>query len=158
MFRRLRIRFIVVASLAISILMVAVLGITTSVRHYQTQREITAVLEVLSDNKGSFPSLDEAQKKLGRPTTQDTLSQYRFVSAQIDSDKQVSHVDTRNISELSQKDVEYYAVKLFRKGEESGRFRAGNRYYAYQLKTLDSHSQQIIILDATWILADYLMF
>lgn len=155
MFRRLRIRFIVVASLAISILMVAVLGITTSVRYYQTQREITAVLEVLSDNKGSFPSLDEAQKKLGRPTTQDTLSQYRFVSAQIDSDKQVSHVDTRNISELSQKDVEYYAVKLFRKGEESGRFRADNRYYAYQFKTLDSHSQQIIILDATWILADY---
>lgn len=155
MFRRLRIRFIVIVSLAISILMAAVLGITTSVRYFQTQRDISSVLEVLSDNRGSFPSLDEAQKKLGRPTTQDTLSQYRFLSAQIDNDGNVSHVDTSKISELSQKDVEHYAVSLVRKGKQSGRFKDDNRYYAYQLKKISNRSQQIIILDASWILADY---
>lgn len=67
MFKRLRIRFILVASLAISILMATILGITTSVRYFQTQGEISAVLEVLSENKGSFPSLDETNKKLGQP-------------------------------------------------------------------------------------------
>lgn len=78
MFKRLRLRFILIASLAISVLIAGVLGVTTAVRYYQTQRDISLVLQVLSDNKGSFPSLNEDEKQLGRPTSQDSLSQYRF--------------------------------------------------------------------------------
>ena len=155
MFRRLRIRFILIASIAISILMAAVLGITTTTRYFQTQREISAVLQVLSDNKGTFPSPDRIQERLGHPTNQDTLSQYRFFSAQVDKDGLVTKLDTSNISEISVTDAEKYAKKIVAEGNQTGRFTDDRRYYAYQLTKLASGAQQIIILDVSIILSDF---
>ncbi|MGV3011208.1 sensor histidine kinase [Streptococcus thoraltensis] len=155
MFKRLRIRFILVASLAISILMATILGITTSVRYFQTQGEISAVLEVLSENKGSFPSLDETKKKLGQPTNKDTLSKYRFLSARIASDGTVYDINTSNISELSPEEAISYAESLAKSGHETGHFSDGLRYYAYQVNQLKSEETFVVLLDATGILAEY---
>ncbi|MGT2832921.1 sensor histidine kinase [Streptococcus halotolerans] len=155
MFKRLRIRFILVASLAISILMATILGITTSIRYFQTQGEISSVLEVLSENKGSFPSLDETEKRLGQPTSKDTLSKYRFVSARIASDGTVYDLNTSNISELSSEEAIAYAENLAKSGHETGRFSDGLRYYAYQVNHLKNKETFVVLLDTTVILAEY---
>ncbi|MFW5458956.1 sensor histidine kinase [Streptococcus hyovaginalis] len=155
MFKRLRIRFILIASLAISILMAGVLGVTTAVRYYQTQRDISLVLQLLSDNKGNFPSLNEAEKQLGRPTSQDSLNQYRFLSVRIDEHQKVSDIDASNIYELSETDAQTYTEKLIKGNKKVGRFWDGDRYYAYHIRSIGNNQQLLIILDATNNMMDY---
>ena len=54
MFRRLRLQFITIASLAILFILVFTVGIINTVRSFQTEQEISKVLNILTENNGSF--------------------------------------------------------------------------------------------------------
>ena len=54
MFRRLRLQFITIASLAILFILVFTVGIINTVRSFQTEQEISKVLNTLTENNGSF--------------------------------------------------------------------------------------------------------
>ena len=54
MFRRLRLQFITIASLAILFILVFTVGIINTVRAFQTEQEISKVLNTLTENNGSF--------------------------------------------------------------------------------------------------------
>ena len=61
MFRRLRLQFITIASLAILFILVFTVGIINTVRSFQTEQEISKVLNTLTENNGSF---GKTKKKL----------------------------------------------------------------------------------------------
>ena len=52
MFRRLRLQFITIASLAILFILVFTVGIINTVRSFQTEKEISKVLNTLTENNG----------------------------------------------------------------------------------------------------------
>ena len=54
MYRRLRLQFITIASLAILFILIFTVGIINAVSSFQTEQEITKVLNTLTENNGSF--------------------------------------------------------------------------------------------------------
>ena len=64
MFRKLRVRFILIASVAVTGILFFLVGALNSVRFLQTTGEIQAVLNILSDNQGEFPSVQATAQAL----------------------------------------------------------------------------------------------
>jgi len=64
MFRKLKIRFILLASAAIVCILLTMIAVLNSVRFLQTNGEIQAVLNILSANNGDFPSVEETAESL----------------------------------------------------------------------------------------------
>ena len=63
MFRRLRLQFITIASLAILFILVFTVGIINTVRSFQTEQEISKVLNTLTENNGSFGKTKKIKEK-----------------------------------------------------------------------------------------------
>ncbi|MDO4205941.1 MAG: two-component sensor histidine kinase, partial [Streptococcus gallolyticus] len=131
MFRKLRIRFIAIASLAILIVLFSVVGVLNSARHIQTVNEINKILTLISDNGGTFPSVSKATSELGNTVSVDTLFQYRYFSAVIDEDGNITSLNSSNISDLTDEQVESYLTKINKSGDTSGDFRYNNHTYSY---------------------------
>ena len=73
MFNRIRIRFIMIASIAIFIILSSIVGIINTARCYQSQQEINRILHLISSNKGKLPGTTESSKRLGTKLSEDCL-------------------------------------------------------------------------------------
>ena len=149
MFRKLRIRFIAIASLAILIVLFSVVGVLNSARHIQTVNEINKILTLISDNGGTFPSVSKATSELGNTVSVDTLFQYRYFSAVIDEDGNIISLNSSNISDLTDEQVESYLTKINKSGDTSGDFRYNNHTYSYLVTDESDDSTLIVVLDST---------
>ena len=89
MFRRLRLQFITIASLAILFILVFTVGIINTVRSFQTEQEISKVLNTLSENTGSFGKTTKLRsiKDVRFPS-----DSFRFFSVTLSGDKVVSRI------------------------------------------------------------------
>ncbi|CCF02503.1 Two component system histidine kinase [Streptococcus macedonicus ACA-DC 198] len=149
MFRKLRIRFIAIASLAILIVLFSVVGVLISARHIQTVNEINKILTLISDNDGTFPSVSKATSELGNTVSVDTLFQYRYFSAVIDKDGNITSLNSSSISDLTDEQVESYLTKINKSGDRSGDFRYNNHTYSYLVTDESDDSKLIVVLDST---------
>lgn len=149
MFRKLRIRFIAIASLAILIVLFSVVGVLISARHIQTANEINKILTLISDNGGTFPSVSKATSELGNTASVDTLFQYRYFSAVIDEDGNITSLNSSSISDLTDEQVESYLTKINKSGDTSGDFRYNNHTYSYLVRDESDDSKLIVVLDST---------
>ena len=73
MFRRLRLQFITIASLAILFILVFTVGIINTVRSFQTEQEISKVLNTLTENNGSFGKTKKIETNQGREIPSDSF-------------------------------------------------------------------------------------
>ncbi len=149
MFRKLRIRFIAIASLAILIVLFSVVGVLNSAHHLQTVNEINKILTLIADNDGTFPSVSKATSELGDTVSVDTLFQYRYFSATIDEDDNIISLNSSNISDLSDEQAENYLIKINDSGDTTGNFRYNNHTYFYLVTSESDNSTLIVVLDST---------
>ena len=88
MFRKLRVRFILIASVAVTGILFFLVGALNSVRFLQTTREIQAVLNILSDNQGEFPSVQATAQALDNDRISiDTEKEEIIILDSYDADK-----------------------------------------------------------------------
>ena len=66
MFRRLRLQFIVVATIAVSIMLISVIGILNASKYATSEKRINKILDLLSENNGVLPDEEVVEKILGR--------------------------------------------------------------------------------------------
>ena len=149
MFRKLRIRFIAIASLAILIVLFSVVGVLNSVRHVQTVTEINKILTLIADNNGTFPSVSKVTSELGNTVSVDTLFQYRYFSAVIDKDGAIISLNANNISDLTDEQVEHHLFQINKSGDRSGDFRYNRHTYSYLVTEEPNNSTLIVVLDST---------
>ncbi|WP_045797833.1 ATP-binding protein [Streptococcus equinus] len=148
MFRKLRIRFIAIASLAILLVLFSVVGVLNSARHVQTVDEINKILNLLADNGGSFPSISKTTSELGDTVSTDTLFQYRYFSAKINQNGNIISMNSSNISDLSDQQVEEFLVKVSKSRNTRDDFSFNHHTYSY-LVTEDKGVKSIVVLDST---------
>lgn len=148
MFRKLRIRFIAIASLAILLVLFSVVGVLNSARHVQTVDEINEILNLLADNGGSFPSISKTTSELGDTVSTDTLFQYRYFSAKINQNGNIISMNSSNISDLSDQQVEEFLVKASKSRNTRDDFSFNHHTYSY-LVTEDKGVKSIVVLDST---------
>jgi len=151
MFRKLKIRFILLASAAIVCILLTMIAILNSVRFLQTNGEIQAVLNILSANNGDFPSVEETAESLQNDRiTIDTIYQYRYFSVVYKEDKTLYSTNLDHLSNLSKEQALSYANKVIKDSRSSGVFKVGSQFYSYQI-TQDSKTKRylLVVLDST---------
>ena len=149
MFRKLRLRFIAIASLAILIVLFSVVGVLNSARHVQTVDEINKILTLLSDNGGSFPSISKTTSELGDTVSVDTLFQYRYFSAKMDHDGNIISLNFSNISDLTDQDVKEFLERISHSKDTRGDFSYHHHTYSYMMSQTSRRSDLIVVLDST---------
>ena len=112
MFRRLRIQFIVAATVAVIVMLISVICILNASKYAVSENRINKILDLLSENGGVLPDEDIVEKILGRKTNSDIIIQYRYFSAQVDKSNKVITMNTANIANLSDTDVVFYVKKM----------------------------------------------
>ena len=151
MFRKLKIRFILLASAAIVCILLTMIAVLNSVRFLQTNGEIQAVLNILSANNGDFPSVEETAESLQNDRiTIDTIYQYRYFSVVYKEDKTLYSTNLDHLSNLSKEQALSYANKVIKNSRSSGVFKVGSQFYSYQI-TQDSKTRRylLVVLDST---------
>ena len=151
MFRKLKIRFILLASAAIVCILLTMIAVLNSVRFLQTNGEIQAVLNILSTNNGDFPSVEETAESLQNDRiTIDTIYQYRYFSVVYKEDKTLYSTNLDHLSNLSKEQALSYANKVIKNSRSSGVFKVGSQFYSYQI-TQDSKTKRylLVVLDST---------
>ena len=151
MFRKLKIRFILLASAAIVCILLTMIAVLNSVRFLQTNGEIQAVLNILSANNGDFPSVEETAESLQNDRiTIDTIYQYRYFSVVYKEDKTLYSTNLDHLSNLSKEQALSYANKVIKDSRISGVFKVGSQFYSYQI-TQDSKTKRylLVVLDST---------
>mgnify|MGYP000927712575 FL=1 len=151
MFRKLKIRFILLASAAIVCILLTMIAVLNSVRFLQTNGEIQAVLNILSANNGDFPSVEETAESLQNDRiTIDTIYQYRYFSVVYKEDKTLYSTNLDHLSNLSKEQALGYANKVIKNSRSSGGFKVGSQFYSYQI-TQDSKTKRylLVVLDST---------
>lgn len=151
MFRKLKIRFILLTSAAIVCILLTMIAVLNSVRFLQTNGEIQAVLNILSANNGDFPSVEETAESLQNDRiTIDTIYQYRYFSVVYKEDKTLYSTNLDHLSNLSKEQALSYANKVIKDNRSSGIFKVGSQFYSYQI-TQDSKTKRylLVVLDST---------
>jgi len=151
MFRKLKIRFILLASAAIVCILLTMIAVLNSVRFLQTNGEIQAVLNILSANNGDFPSVEETAESLQNDRiTIDTIYQYRYFSVVYKEDRTLYSTNLDHLSNLSKEQALSYANKVIKDSRSSGVFKVGSQFYSYQI-TQDSKTKRylLVVLDST---------
>ena len=151
MFRKLKIRFILLASAAIVCILLTMIAVLNSVRFLQTNGEIQAVLNILSANNGDFPSVEETAESLQNDRiTIDTIYQYRYFSVVYKEDKTLYSTNLDHLSNLSKEQALSYANKVIKNSRSTGVFKVGSQFYSYQI-TQDSKTKRylLVVLDST---------
>lgn len=149
MFRKLRLRFIATASLAILIVLFSVVGVLNSARHVQTVDEINKILTLLSDNGGSFPSISKTTSELGDTVSVDTLFQYRYFSAKMDHHGNIISLNSSNISDLTDQEVKEFLERINHSKDTRGDFSYHHHTYSYMVSETSRRSDLIVVLDST---------
>ena len=151
MFRRLRIQFIVAATVAVIVMLISVIGILNASKYAVSENRINKILDLLSENGGVLPDEDIVEKILGRKTNSDIIIQYRYFSAQVDSSNKVITMNTEHIANLSDTDVVFYVKKILSGGKTYGSFTTteGQKFaYKFNIDEVDE-SKLIVALDTT---------
>jgi len=151
LFRRLRIQFIVVATVAVVVMLITIIGILNASKYATSENRINKILDLLSDNNGVLPDEDIVEKILGRKTNSDIIIQYRYFSAQVDSSNKVITMNTEHIANLSDTDVVFYVKKILSGGKIYGSFTTTDgQKLAYKFNVNEADNSKLIVaLDIT---------
>ena len=145
MFRRLRLQFITIASLAILFILVSTVGIINTVRSFQTEQEISKVLNTLTENNGSFGKTKKIETNQGHEIP---LDSFRFFSVTLSGDKVVSQ-DTSHTSLIDDEEAVSYALVASRMTNTLGTIREKNINLSYQVSKVSKNKILVVFLDTT---------
>lgn len=151
MLRKLRIQFVLIATAAVIVMLIAIIGILNASKFAVSENRINRMLDLLTENEGELPDLEAVEKILGRKINTDILMQYRYFSADVDENNMVITVKAEHISSLSETDVRYYVNKILSDNRIYGNFiTTDGQRFAYKLSTKEnSENKIIVVLDYT---------
>ena len=141
MLKKLRRKFIAIAMLSVSIVLIAIVGTINIANIISTSGSLDARLALIADNGGTFPDMrpDDGNKpspQKEKPVTNDLEKhgislespfETRYFTVTIREDGTVERIDVKNIASISSDTAEEYAKELYQKGKTSGFF-SGYKY------------------------------
>lgn len=148
MFRRLRISFILIATLAVSASLFLFSSVLNSTYYLNNERQITRVLNLLTDNGGELSYNSKTSSQLG-VNSEDGLYQYRYFSFVFDKNGQLQRTSTDRIASLSREDIGAIAQKLANLSDDIGTLTLGETTYSYQKSDFGKGQTLIVVLDSS---------
>ena len=149
MLRKLRLQFILIASLAVTVVLLAFIGVLNSARFFQNEHEISTLLTILNDNQGEFPEGKSLEVELASTNLNTTrVEQMDYFSIQLNTSGDILSSDFSHIQSVTTADLESFLEKIDT-DNAVGNLRYQGYSYSYQVKTISSQVKQIVVLDTT---------
>lgn len=149
MLRKLRLQFILIASLAVTVVLLAFIGVLNSARFFQNEHEISTLLTILNDNQGEFPEGKSLEVELASTNLNTTrVEQMDYFSYQLNASGDILSSDFSHIQSVTAADLEWFLEKIDT-DNAVGNLRYQGHSYSYQVKTISSQLKQIVVLDTT---------
>ncbi len=152
MIKKLRVRFIVLTMSLLFALLAILLGVINTINYTAVVAEADELLEILSENKGSFPQPNDKNFP-PRPFSPETPYETRYFTVQLDSQGNAVFVNTGKIASVDSDTAAEYAKKVW--AEQGQRGFEGD--YRYTVKT-DAKGTLVLFLDCGRKLAGFRTF
>lgn len=159
MIRRLQRRFILIATAAVVILLMLVLGTINLVNLRRANQESREILQLLADNDGSIPDDGIYHKKADILDMNPELSfQVRYFSAKVSADGEIVYLDTNHIAAISQEEAAEFARAMAKQGTPEGFVRDDGGIYRYLLTSRDDGGWLVVMMDCNRIYQSVVLF
>ena len=132
MFRKLRIKFIATATLAITLILTFFLVLMNSIVYTQTEDNIHTVLSILTKNEGELPITDEVKESLTEKNIQEGIV-YNFQYFSVREKENDYAVSLTNVQSLTEDEVKSFLPNVLKKQETYGTITHKGRYFTYQM-------------------------
>lgn len=132
MFRKLRIKFIATATLAITLILTFFLVLMNSIVYTQTENNIHTVLSILTKNEGELPITDEIKESLTEKNIQEGIV-YNFQYFSVREKEDDYAISLTNVQSLTEDEVKSFLPNVLKKQETYGTITHKGRYFTYQV-------------------------
>ncbi|MDD6155633.1 MAG: HAMP domain-containing sensor histidine kinase [Lachnospiraceae bacterium] len=155
MIKKLRIRFVAIAMISITLVLLLILGSINIINYVNINRTADEKLSMLADNMGSFPKEMYSPGPQKRPggkgygsISPETAFDTRYFSVAIDIDGDVTTINTDKIAAISQDEAKVCAKELYDHNKEGG-FWGNYKYIRTKSDSAASAGCLYIFLDCT---------
>ena len=132
MFRKLRIKFIATATLAITLILTFFLVLMNSIVYTQTEDNIHTVLSILTKNEGELPITDEIKESLTEKNIQEGIV-YNFQYFSVREKENDYAISLTNVQSLTEAEVKSFLPSILKRQETYGSITHKGRYFTYQV-------------------------
>ncbi|EID25012.1 GHKL domain protein [Streptococcus oralis SK1074] len=134
MFRKLRIKFIATATLAITLILTFFLVLMNSIVYTQTEDNIHTVLSILTKNEGELPITDEVKESLTEKNIQEGIVyNFQYFSVREKEKENDYAISLTNVQSLTEDEVKSFLPNVLKKQETYGTITHKGRYFTYQV-------------------------
>ncbi len=147
MIRELQKKFIIIAMLSLTVVLLTLVGMINAINFYQLNHRINGTLRFLSENQGEFPDFDRGKPPQGGPDfgfhmTEETPFKTRYFLVEVNRDGSIRKIDTSHIAAVSSSDALEYANMVIREGKTRGY----EGIYKYQISD-QAYGSLVVFLD-----------
>lgn len=147
MLRKIRLQFILIASVAVTVILIAFAGVLNSARYIQNNSEIELILNLLSENDGQLPAGSELAKALtGSHLTVNRAEHLSYFSYVLDGEGAILSSDMTHNQSLTEEGLNDFKEAL-ESAESSSIIYYGGRYYAHRETTATASNSLVVVLD-----------
>ena len=141
MINKLRMKFVLVAMIAITIVTIAIFGMIQIDNHVRTNRQIDEIINIIIENNGTIPKKDFSNRT-NPYINQETRYTTRYFTATLDDDNEILNIDMDNISSVSEDEANKIINNIIKKSKISGNIE--NFRYKYS-----KDEKIIVVIDCT---------
>ncbi len=148
MFRKLRIKFICIATLSVLMVLFIVLGSVNLITYRNALSEIFTTLEFISKHSDTIVREDEIAKLKDKEITPETQFETRYITLLLDKDGNLMNFDVEHIAAIQDTEIEEFAEYAVASSKNRGIYIYDGLSYAF-LKSADGENTRLTIMDCT---------
>lgn len=142
MIKKLRRKFIFIATLSVGITLFLIVGIINYTNYHRIDKNSDYILDILKDNNGNLPSSLPPNHSFPNFTitiTKETPFETRYFTVILNEQKEVIFTNTSKIASINEKQTINYTLKLVSKNKTSG------YYHKFKYTTLNYDARTMYI-------------
>jgi Signal transduction histidine kinase len=148
--KKLKIKFIIIASVSFFIVLIAVLGLVNFISYKNVNSEIYATLRIITDNRGLPDFTNNKYKKYDDLfLTPETIYETRYFIVEYNSEMTQISLNTDNIAALDNEDITELIDKVINDDNKEGMLRRDLLRYAYLKTKMPNGNTVIAFMDCT---------
>lgn len=120
MLKKLRRKFIAIAMISVSIVLIAILGTINIANYISTSRALEARLSLIAQNGGTFPDFAPKKPLEKRGISPESPFDTRYFTVTVDDSGNIEKINIGKIASVTAGTAGDYARKLWAKGKSSG--------------------------------------
>ena len=131
MIKKLRYRFITIATAALLVVQVYVMGLTNMITHAFAVTSANRIMNILVENSGRIPEMRDEEESSGQDMRAETPYETRYFSVRVNKDGQAKIADFSHIAAIDETEAINLASYALRQSGRRGLFDTGDSIYYY---------------------------